>query len=322
MPTPSAAAEDPLLPREIRIHGHAVRYRTAGTGPVLVLVHGITGRASTWREVIGPLAERFTVVAPDLQGHGGSAKPRGDYSLGAFAAGIRDLLTALGHDRFTVVGHSLGGGIALQMAYLFPERCERLVLVGSGGLGRDVNPVLRLASLPGTELTMPMIAPSWGDRPMRMLGRGLHRLGWRAGPDVAEVTMAWLSLTDASARMAFLHTLRGVVDVLGQRVSARDRLYLAKELPVLIVWGEKDHIIPVAHGRWTHEHVPHSRLEVYPDAGHFPHLDDPLRFVAELTAFVDETEPARLDVETLRGRLQHGPSAADTPEAERSPLAA
>lgn len=322
MSRPQGVPEDPLAPREIRIHGTAVRYRTAGSGPVLVLLHGITSRSSTWREVIGPLAERFTVVAPDLQGHGHSAKPRGDYSLSAFAAGVRDLLAALGHDRFTVVGHSLGGGIALQMAYLFPERCERLVLVGSGGLGRDVNPVLRLASLPGAELVMPFVAPSWGGRPVRMLGRGLHRLGWRAGPDAAEVTMGWLSLTDVAGRMAFLHTLRGVVDVLGQRVSARDRLYLAEHMPLLLVWGEQDRIIPVAHGRWTHEHVVHSRLEVYEGAGHFPHLDDPVRFVADLTAFVKDTEPATLDVETLRDRLRNGPTAEEAPEAERSPLAA
>src|SRR3954453_23879476 len=136
---------------EITLHGHRVAYRTAGSGPVVVLVHGITGSCATWDLVIDRIAQHYTVVAPDLLGHGESAKPRGDYSLGAYASGIRDLLAALGHDRATIVGHSLGGGIAMQMAYQFPERCERLVLVSSGGLGREVHFLLRAASLPGSE---------------------------------------------------------------------------------------------------------------------------------------------------------------------------
>src|SRR5437899_1959678 len=128
---------------EITLHGHRVSYRRAGWGPVIVLIHGITGSSLTWEHVIEPLAERYTVVAPDLLGHGESAKPRGDYSLGAYASGVRDLLGALGHERASVVGHSLGGGVAMQFAYQFPERCERLVLVSSGGLGREVHPILR-----------------------------------------------------------------------------------------------------------------------------------------------------------------------------------
>src|SRR5436309_8590669 len=122
---------------EIVLHGHRVRYRQAGWGPVIVLIHGITGSSETWDDVIEPLAERFTVVAPDLLGHGESAKPRGDYSLGAYASGVRDLLGALGHRRATVVGHSLGGGIAMQFVYEYPPFAERLVLVNSGRLGRE-----------------------------------------------------------------------------------------------------------------------------------------------------------------------------------------
>src|SRR5919108_4080092 len=134
---------------EIILHGHRVSYRRAGWGPVVVLIHGITGSSQTWEEVIEPLAEDYTVVAPDLLGHGESAKPRGDYSLGAYASGIRDLLSALGHERATFVGHSLGGGVAMQLAYQFPEHCERLVLVSSGGLGREITTLLRVANRPG-----------------------------------------------------------------------------------------------------------------------------------------------------------------------------
>src|SRR6188474_2720259 len=142
--------------REIELHGHRVAYRSAGSGPVIVLVHGITSTSATWERVMPTLSKRFTVIAPDLLGHGGSAKPRGDYSLGAYASGVRDLLIALGHEHATFVGHSLGGGVAMQLAYQFPERCERLVLINSGGLGSEVNLLLRMATLPGAEFVLPL----------------------------------------------------------------------------------------------------------------------------------------------------------------------
>ena len=157
------------------LHGHSVAYRQAGSGPVVVLVHGITSSSATWERVIGDLARRFTVIAPDLAGHGESDKPKGDYSLGAHASTVRDLLLALGHERATFVGHSLGGGIAMQLAYQFPERCERLVLVDSGGLGREVSLLLRAATLPGSELVLPFLTATRlldaGARVGSLLGR-------------------------------------------------------------------------------------------------------------------------------------------------------
>src|SRR5712691_10853113 len=183
----------------VRIHGHDVAYRVAGEGPVVLLVHGIAGSSETWADVIEPLAEHYTVVAPDLLGHGASAKPRGDYSLGAYASGIRDLLGALGHDRGTVVGHSLGGGVAMQFAYQFPERCERLALVSSGGLGREVNPLLRAATLPGSEVVLPVITHEWALRAGEAVGSAIGRLGLRFGPDVAEFARGYVSLGDGDA---------------------------------------------------------------------------------------------------------------------------
>jgi pimeloyl-ACP methyl ester carboxylesterase len=289
---------------EIALHGHRVFYRSAGTGPVLVLVHGITSTSDTWSNVLPYLAERFTVIAPDLLGHGESAKPRGDYSLGAYASGIRDLLFALGHERATFVGHSLGGGIAMQLAYQFPEHCERLVLVGSGGLGREITPLLRAASLPGSELLLPLLVNQ------RVLGAGqaiggfLGRVGLRVHTDVGEVLRGHASLSDGEARAAFVHTLRTIVDAGGQRVDASDRLYLAQAIPFLIVWGERDPIIPAEHALAAHRLVPSSRLELFPDAGHFPHLDDPLRFVRLLTDFMDTTEPARIRADSWKGLLR------------------
>src|SRR5215216_3947492 len=280
---------------EVVLHGHRVFYRGAGSGPVVVLVHGITSTSATWANVLPYLAERFTVIAPDLLGHGESAKPRGDYSLGAYASGIRDLLIALGHERATFVGHSLGGGVAMQLAYQFPEHCERLVLVSSGGLGRDISALLRAASLPGSELVLPFLVDRRVVGAGRAAGRLLGRIGLRVHTDVGEVLRGHASLSDGEARAAFLHTLRTIVDPGGQRVDASDRLYLAKNVPFMLVWGEHDPIIPVEHGYRAHELIASSRLEVFEEAGHFPHVDDPQRFLDVLLDFVESTEPAVMD---------------------------
>ena len=155
--THSELAREAAVTRWTKVHGHDVAYRQAGSGPLLVMIHGIAGSSGTWVPVMPLLAEHYTVIAPDLLGHGESAKPRGDYSLGAYASGIRDLLGVLGHERATVVGHSLGGGVAMQFAYQFPQMAERLVLVCSGGLGKEVSPLLRALSLPGTEYVLPAV---------------------------------------------------------------------------------------------------------------------------------------------------------------------
>ena len=307
---PSAPEPEREALHEIVLHGHRVFYRSAGSGPVLVLVHGITSTSATWANVLPYLAERFTVIAPDLLGHGESAKPRGDYSLGAYASGIRDLLLALGYERATFVGHSLGGGVAMQLAYQFPEHCERLVLVASGGLGREITPLLRAASLPGAELVLPLLADERLMGAGRALGRMLGRVGLRVHTDLGEVLRGHASLADGEARAAFLHTLRTLVDPLGQRVDASDRLYLAEAIPFLLIWGERDPIIPAAHARATHELVPGSRLELFPGAGHFPHLDDPLRFVRVLLDFIDTSEPAQVDAGRLGKLLRGGGQAA------------
>jgi len=209
------------------LHGHAVRFHRAGSGPLVLLLHGIASTADTWAPVAPALAERHAVLAPDLLGHGASAKPRGDYSLGAFASGVRDLVAALGHDRATVVGHSLGGGIAMQFAYQYPERVERLVLISSGGLGREVHALLRAATLPGSELALAVLGAGWLRSAGGAVASALGRVGLRAGEDLAGVAAGIASLGDAGARTAFVHTARAAIDAGGQRVSATDRLYLA-----------------------------------------------------------------------------------------------
>jgi pimeloyl-ACP methyl ester carboxylesterase len=316
--TPPAAHRRPTLAElkptqhELVLHGHRVSYRTAGSGgPVVLLIHGIVGCAEQWDQVVPLLAERYTVVAPDLLGHGQSAKPRGDYSLGAYAACVRDVLVALGHRRATVVGHSLGGGVAMQFAYEYPPFAERLVLVSSGGLGREVHPMLRAATLPGAEVVLPLIAHQ------RLLGVGravgglIGRLGLQTGTDLAEMARGYGSLADAGARQAFIHTLRAVLDIGGQRVSATDRLYLAALLPSLIIWGRQDPLIPVEHAAVAHRGLPNSRLEVFDDAGHFPQLHDPVRFALTLTDFIESSEPTQMeftdtDFDAMRELLLRG----------------
>jgi len=289
--------------RHVTIHGHEVGYRMAGRGPAILLVHGMAGSSRTWLESMRVLARDYTVIAPDLLGHGESAKPMGDYSLGAHASGLRDLLVgALGIRSATLVGQSLGGGVAMQLAYQHPELCERLVLVGSGGLGREVSLVLRAMTLPGAEYLMPVLFPRFARRAGEKFLAFFRDRGVRA-PHVAEMWSAYASLTETPNRHAFIRTVRAVIDPGGQTVSARDRLYLAEDVPMMIVWGERDDIIPVAHAHAAHALLPKSRLEIFEGAGHFVHVEQPIRFAELLRDFVEQSEPARRDSESFRERL-------------------
>ena len=284
------------------LHGREVAYSEAGNGPVLLLIHGMAGTRQNWDAVIGALARDHKVIAPDLPGHGDSAPGGGDYSLGSLAAVLRDVLVALGHDRATLVGHSLGGGIAMQFSYQFPEMVERLVLVSSGGLGKEVNPVLRAAALPGADL---FIAATAG--PGRAVGstvaRGLGILGLRANADLAEIARGYASLADGERRAAFLGTVRAVIGTGGQSVHAGDRLYLAQAVPVLIIWGKRDSIIPVSHGESAHEAIPGSMLEIFDHVGHMPQIEAPARFVEVIGQFLESTEPAQWDTAQWRARM-------------------
>ncbi len=303
-----AAKPTPLHPptvetKTVQVHGRSVSYAEAGSGPLLVLIHGIAGTAENWSSVIEPLGLRHAVIAPDFPGHGLSAPGGGDYSLGNLASGLRDLLLTLGHERATLVGHSLGGGVAMQFTYQFPEMVERLVLVSSGGLGPDVSPILRAAALPGADLFISATA-GVGQQVGSVLGRGLGMLGVRPSADVAEVARGYGSLADRERRRAFLATLRAVVGTDGQRVAALDRLYLAEALPLLILWGERDPIIPVAHAEEAHRELPSSRLEIFEGVGHLPQLEAPGRFIATLERFLAETEPVEFDRDEWQARFK------------------
>ena len=280
---------------EIELHGHRVIYRIAGDGPPVVLIHGMVNSSKHWERVALQLAGRYTVVAPDLIGHGDSAAVRGDYSLGAHACSIRDLLTTIGIDRATVVGHSLGGGIAMQFFYQFPQRVERLALVSSGGLGHEVSPLLRGAALPGATAGIWLVANRHVRAAIDRAGERMRARGSRRGIYLQAIARAMRPLQEAAARQAFLQTLRAAIDIRGQHVSAMDRLYLLGELPTLIVWGERDNTIPLAHGRAAHEQIPNSRFVTLPKAAHFPNLEDPDGLAVALGEWLDETEPGLIE---------------------------
>jgi pimeloyl-ACP methyl ester carboxylesterase len=280
---------------EVDLHGHQSIYREAGSGPNLVLIHGMINSSRHWREVAERLAGSYRVIAPDLIGHGDSATPRGDYSLGAHAASIRDLLATIGVERATIVGHSLGGGVAMQFFYQFPQRTERLGLISSGGLGDEVSPLLRAAALPGSGALLKLAAQPRLVAGLGGAGARLRRLGIPAGASLRSVARALDPLADEGSRRAFVETLRAVIDARGQRVSARDRLYLLGQMPTLIAWGERDRTIPLEHGRRAAAAIPNCRFETIPGAAHFPNLEAPERTAAILRDWLDATEPFLID---------------------------
>jgi pimeloyl-ACP methyl ester carboxylesterase len=270
------------------LHGHELSYLDSGHGPAVLFLHGLTNSRHSWVHLVNALQADHRILAPDLFGHGASAKLMGDYSLGAHAATMRDLLNRLGIDRVTLVGHSFGGGIAMQFCYLFPERVERLVLIASGGLGRSVSPLLRAATIPGAKWLLTVIASGWVRGRAEEAGGTLARLGWRPSPDVTEIWRGFSSLADADSRRAFLATTRTVIDPGGQTVFARDTWPMAIEIPTLVVWGTGDKMIPAWHATMANTAIPGSRVELFEGAGHFPHLDEPERFAELLSDFMKE----------------------------------
>jgi pimeloyl-ACP methyl ester carboxylesterase len=308
--------------REILLHGQRVTFLEAGAdsdGPVVVLLHGLASSSQTWSSVMPLLGRHAHVIAPDLLGHGQSAKPpTGDYSLGAYAASLRDLLLTLDLDRATIVGHSFGGGVAMQFAYQFPELTERLVLVASGGLGQGVTIALRAATLPGTALVLralSAITPPWLAKVVHRAVRAVPTLD---GPDLDGLASAFTSFTDDGARGAFAQTVRGALNWSGQRLEGTERLYLLADVPVLLVGGNRDSVIPIEHTVGAHDRMPGSSLQVFEGVGHFPHVEQPSRFADLLAQFLTNTSASRSDLQSLRRRLQsaaHLQSAAEVPVA-------
>ncbi|MGH3723626.1 MAG: alpha/beta fold hydrolase [Mycobacterium sp.] len=305
------------------IHGYRRAFRIAGSGPVVLLIHGIGDNSATWDTVHAQLAEHFTVIAPDLLGHGQSDKPRADYSVAAYANGMRDLLAVLGIEKVTVVGHSLGGGVAMQFTYQFPHLVERLILVSPGGVTKDVNIVLRCASLPFVGdalglLRLPLAMPM-----IRLGGAVLRATLGRAGMarDIPDVLRVLADLPEPRASAAFTRTLRAVVDWRGQVVTMLDRCYLTESVPVQLIWGSDDLVIPVSHGHFAHAAMPGSTFEIFDRSGHFPFHDDPERFIGVVRHFIASTEPAEYDEAELRRLLRTGVTEKTISGAARTRMA-
>jgi len=286
------------------VHGYRRAFRIQGSGPALLLLHGLACDSTTWLPVIPELAKHFTVIAPDMLGHGESDKPDADYSLGGYANGMRDLMTILGIDKVTVVGHSFGGGVAMQFAYQFPERTERVILVSTGGLGKDVTPLIRLLTVPGSGLALRAAT----FRPWRPLVSGamsaLSRLPLRATRDLDEVARIYVSLADPATRTAVQRVTSHVLDWRGQFVTMTDRSYLARMMPVLVVWGRDDMVIPARHAELAP--TPIQDVHVLEDSGHFPHKDHPEEFARLVIEFVAENEPATYHRGRWRSLLRRG----------------
>jgi pimeloyl-ACP methyl ester carboxylesterase len=303
----------------LTVHGHRRAYVRTGSGPALLLLHGLACDHTTWYPVIRRLARHYTVIAPDLLGHGLSDKPRADYTLGGYANGMRDLLTLLGIDKATVIGHSFGGGVAMQFAYQFPERTARMLLVAPGGLGREVTPMITAIQAPGWEAAMRVLT-----RPgVRHVGtaslRALAPVAPRYTRDLGEIAAIVDSWRDRRTRFAIRHLVRAVIDWRGQIVTMNDRAYLTEEMPVAVIWGRDDRVLPVRHVDNVAKLAPAARIEVVPDAGHFVHKDHPERFVRFVRDFVDSTEPAAYSRAKWRRVLRDGPAAPVTTPLQSVP---
>jgi len=269
------------------LHDRRIAYTEhRGTGPVYLLVHGIGGSQTDWQLVADRLAQTGQhFITVDLPGHGKSAKGKGDYSLGAMASVLRDLLDHLGHDHAVIVGHSLGGGVALQFTYQFPGRCIGLILVCSGGLGTETPTWLRAATLPGSRVVFAAIGSKTTANSLLWTCRQLARVGVEPQMLNPHVVEKLSEFGDPDTRNAFLATLRSVVDASGQRVTALGKLTALDQLPVLLIWGAKDPVIPLHHGETAAEIIPNSELVVFPRIGHEPHVEDPGRFAQLLRDF-------------------------------------
>ena len=284
-PSSASVVED-----RMPLTGGAISYTKAGTGPAVLLIHGLGGTRRTWRHLIPGLARTHTVIAPDLPGHGLSDPPAGDYSLGAHACAMRDLLLTLGYSRASIVGHSLGGGVALQSACQSPEPPERVVLISSGGLGAEVTPILRAATLPGADAVVAGLSTIPAALTQRLFGVLPALIGHSDARVLADVLRG---LTDDQQRRAFLRTARTVIDWRGQTVSASRQLGLLSGVPRLIAWGANDKTIPPQHHHALADRVRHAVTVEIAGAGHYPHETAPTQVLSALQTFLAATQPFR-----------------------------
>ena len=301
-------ADEPKACLQTRlVHGYRRAFRIAGEGPPLLLIHGIGDSSRTWEQVIPLLAREHLVIAPDLLGHGASDKPRADYSVAAYANGMRDLLAVLGVDTVTIVGPLVRRrcGDAVRLPVPGADRSARAGVDGrrrprrDAGVARREHAVVGQLGLSALRLPFARLALNTAVSMLRRLDAGL-------GLDAVDLRRIIDALPDHTARSAFIRTLRSVVDWRGQSVTMLDRSYLAHTMPTMLMWGGRDSVLPVAHAHRAHAAMPGSRLEMFPDEGHFPFRTDPARFVGLVEDFIATTEPADWSDDEWRELLRSG----------------
>lgn len=272
-PTPATG----LSRHVVTASGHQMSYVTGGSGPPMVLLHGLGANSFTWRYVLPTLMQHYTIFAPDMFGCGDSDKANVDFSLHAMAGYVNGFMEAVGLDRAIFVGHSLGGGLTMQYCHEYPGHAERIVLVSSGGLGTDLHWLLRISTLPGANGIIGAMADPRTRLPQlsrTMEQRRLHRLDQEFDPDTQTMLDRFQSY---ETRQAFLSMLRHVGGLKGQRLSALAHLG-ELTVPVLLIWGARDSTIPVSHGRHALSFIPFAHLEVLPNCYHRPQIEAPRRF--------------------------------------------
>ena len=271
--------------RYIKIGEINTRYWMAGnTGPQVVLIHGVGRFLEEWLPSFDNLAAHNRVYALDLPGHGHTDKPlSASYRLADLARFVNGFMEALDISPAHVVGHSLGGGIALQLTLQFPEAVDRLVLVCSASLGKEVTLVLRITAVPllGEILTRPSL-------------NGTRRLLKEFVKDPAVLTDEFV---DHSYRMAalpgaqqaVLKTLRSSGNLFGQHDDTYrpivDNLGSIKK-PILIIWGRQDRVLPVAHGQAAVTKLPNASLKILEECGHLPMLEQTQQFNESILDFL------------------------------------
>jgi pimeloyl-ACP methyl ester carboxylesterase len=283
--------------KSIQLDGGRLAYVEAGPadGPVVVLVHGLLSASTTWQPAIAPLGELGVhVIAVDLPGHGGSDLPTGGYYLSDYATVVSEFLAHpdLGlTGPVTLAGHSLGAAIAMQFAQMYPHQLGRLVLVSAGGLGRQIHPILRAATLPGVSSLLRITV---NPRTAGLYARPrLHR-ALRLGPEsVVNLTRMGQSIMSDTGRATFVASARAVITPGGGQLgNMLEHGFVPDDLPTLIVWSANDPIIPVHHAIAAHERLPSSRLDLFAGATHEPHRREPQRFAEAVASFIAETKPA------------------------------
>lgn len=280
----------------VDLNGTQVSYRHfLGQGTPVLLVHGVGSSIDTWSEVYSRLTQTGrSVVAVDLFGHGKSGSGNGDYSLGANATMLRDVLNFLDIDQVHLVGHSLGGGVSMQMFYQYPDRITSLTLIASGGLGIEVGMSLRAATLPGSELVIRVISRPEVTSTLKSVVGVLEVFGVRRHGFDDRLIQTLQDLQDEEKLSGFVNTLRSVIGIRGQRVSALNRLALVNPERTLIIWGDRDPMLPPAHGYALHELLPGSRIVIVPNGGHDPHGDSPALVFNELVDHIERAEVASI----------------------------